>query len=303
MTEWTGIITMKQNRVSYYIKEGVSSIFTHGFMSFASVCIIIACLIIMGSFSLLSLNVSNIISTLEAENQILAFVDDNLTEEDARALQSKLEGISNIADVEFVTREDAMEDFTDRYDDDLFEGLGPEILRHRYVVYLDDIALMQQTQQDISEVQGIAKVNAHLEISQGFISMRNIVSAVSLLLVIILFVVSLFIMSNTIKLATFERREEIAIMKMVGATSAFIRWPFVVEGLILGSFGALTAFLMQWGIYKFIADKIVAAANLSFIDVISFSTVALPMIGAFLIVGLGVGVIGSLMAIRNYLKV
>lgn len=303
MTEWTGIIIMKRNRFGYYIKEGVSSIFTHGFMSFASVCIIVACLIIMGSFTLLALNVGNIIKTLESENQIVAFVDESLSESDARDLEPEIESVANVASVEFISRDEAMDGFTEQYDSDLFEGLESDVLRHRYIIFMDDISLMAQTQDDLEAIPGIAKVNAHLEISQGFISVRNIVSAVSIVLVLILFIVSLFIMSNTIKLATFERREEIAIMKMVGASSAFIRWPFVVEGLILGMTGALTAFLLQWGVYKLIVDKIIAGAGLSFIDVLPFSTIAVPMIIAFVIVGFGVGVIGSLMAIKNYLKV
>jgi len=132
---------------------------------------------------------------------------------------------------------------------------------------------------------------------------RNIVSAVSLVLVIILFVISLFIMSNTIKLTTFERRDEIAIMKMVGATSGFIRWPFVIEGLILGSIGSLSAYLIQWGVYKLVSDDVIAASGLSFVKALPFATIAAPMLGAFLAVGLGVGIIGSLVAIRNYLKV
>lgn len=197
-----------------------------------------------------------------------------------------------------------MKSFVSTYDDQsLFDGLDSSVLRHRYIIYLDDIAKMADTQQALVNVQGIAKVSAHLEIGRGFVRVRNIVSAVSLVLVIILFVISLFIMSNTIKLTTFERRDEIAIMKMVGATSGFIRWPFVIEGLILGSIGSLSAYLIQWGVYKLVSDDVIAASGLSFVKALPFATIAAPMLGAFLAVGLGVGIIGSLVAIRNYLKV
>jgi len=176
-------------------------------------------------------------------------------------------------------------------------------LRDRYTVYMDDIALMEQTQHDLKEIPGVALVNAHLEISEGFVKISNIVSAISILLIVVLLIISLFIMSNTIKLTTFERKEEIAIMKMVGATSSFIRWPFVVEGLILGGFGAMVAYLAQWGLYQLISSSIISSNSLNFITVIPFANVAIPLVIAFMVLGLGVGIIGSLTAIKNYLKV
>lgn len=295
---------MRRNNFVYYIKEGIGSIFTHGFMSFVSVCIIIACLLIMGSFTLLALNVDSIIDALESENQVLAYVDDGLSDEEATALESKLESVPNVDSAYFVSRETALESFKDQYDDTaLLEDLEASVLRHRYVVYLEDIALMAETQQHLKEVNGIAKVSVHLEISKGFITVRNVVSIVSLVLVAILLTISLFIMSNTIKLTTFERRDEIAIMKMVGATSGFIRCPFIVEGLILGMLGSLIAYILQWGIYKLVADKLIGNTGLTFLKVMQFSDVALPMFAVFAILGFGVGIIGSSTAIKNYLKV
>jgi len=303
VTEWTGITTMKKNRIGYFLKEGVHSIFSHRLMSFASVCVIIACLLIMGTFSVLALNVSNIISNLEAENQILAYVDDTLTDTQARNLESRLMSVANVDRVEFVSRDEAMEDFVANYDEALFEGLDSSVLRHRYVIYMDDIADMAQTQETLESIEGIADVNAHLEIAQGFIRLRNIVSAVSILLAGVLLVVSLFIVANTIKLTTFERREEIAIMRMVGATSSFIRGPFVVEGLILGTIGSVTAYLAQWGLYKLVENSLVGSGGLSFIRGIDFSVLAIPMLIVFVGVGFAVGAMGSSMAIKNYLKV
>lgn len=308
-TEWMGTIHMRRNegesnRFGYYIKEGVSSIFSHGLMSFASVCVIIACLLIMGSFTLVAVNVDSIISTLENENQVLAYVDESLSETEARGLQSILEGISNVSSAKFITRDEAMESFVSSYEDSsIFEGLESSVFRHRYIIHLDDISFMKDTANDIVAVSGIAKVNAHLEISEGFIKTRNVVMLVSFVLVLVLFVVSLFIMANTINLTVFERREQVAIMKMVGATSSFIRWPFMVEGLILGVFGALTAYLMQWGIYQMLLSRIMDGSGLAFISMLSFRTVAIPLLIAFLAVGFGVGVLGSSIALRKYLKI
>jgi cell division transport system permease protein len=295
---------MKHNRLGYYIKEGTVSIFNHGLMSFASVCIIVACLIIMGSFGMLAINVDGIIDDLESQNEILAFVDESLDESAARALQSQIESVPNVSRAEFITKQEALDSYESQYDDkSLFEGLDASVLRDRYVIYLDDISLMSQTQDDLNDISGIAKVNAHLEISQGFVTVRNIVTAISLVLVVILLVVSLFIMSNTIKLGVFERREEIAIMKMVGATNAFIRFPFIIEGMLLGLMGSLIAFLLQWGIYQLVTTKLLGLFAQNFINVLSFGAAAIPLLLIFLIIGLAVGIFGSNMALKNYLKV
>ncbi|MGI6028813.1 MAG: permease-like cell division protein FtsX [Candidatus Heteroscillospira sp.] len=294
---------MKLNKTGYLIKEGFKSIFTHGFMSFASVTIIIACLVIMGSFTLLSVNIDEMIVKLEQENEVVCFVDENLSEEDARAIQPAIEAIGNISDIQFVTREQAMEDFSQDYDPGLFEDVDADVFRHRYILNLNDITMMAQTEAALKSVDGIAKVRAHLDIANAFISLRNVVSIVSLIIVTILAIVSVFIMANTIKLATFGRREEIAIMKMVGATNAFIRLPFIIEGLILGLVGAIAAFFIEWGVYGLVSEKVMGGIVGALVECIPFTALMFPVLGVFLCVGVVVGTFGSVIAIRNYLKV
>ena len=296
-----GITAM--NRFCYLLKQGVKNIFTHGFMSFASITIIIACLLIMGSFSLVTLNIDAMIDEMQNQNNVLAYIDESLSESEARALESKILAVDNVATAEFVTREEAMENFESDYDENLFENIDPTVFRHRFVITLDDLSLMKETQAALRNVKGVASVTAHVDYAEKFISFRNIVSIVSLILIVILIIVSLFIMTNTIKLATFGRREEIAIMKMVGATNAFIRLPFVIEGLVLGAVGGGIAYLLQWGLYSVLTDKIMSGMASGIIDVLPFSAVALPVLIVFLAVGILVGVFGGLNAIRNYLKV
>ena len=218
-------------------------------------------------------------------------------------VEPKVAAVPNVASVEFVTREQAMQTFEAEYDSDLFDNIDASVFRHRYVVTLDDLSLMKDTQAALKNVDGIADVTAHLDYAENFITFRNIVSVVSVVLIVILIAVSLFIMTNTIKLATFGRREEIAIMKMVGATNGFIRLPFVVEGLVLGLVGGLVAFLLQWGLYSLIVSKIMSTMAAGIITVLPFASVALPLLLVFLGVGVLVGVFGGLTAIRNYLKV
>lgn len=294
---------MRLNRIGYLFREGFRSIGTHAFMSFASVTIIMACLIIMGSVSLLSLNIDALIKDLEDQNEIVVFVDEKLSEDEAKNVCEAIRKIDNVSSVDFVTREDAMESFMNKYDSSFREGIDETVFRHRCVVHLTDIALMAQSKADLESTPGVAKVNAHLEYAKSFVTIRNIVSIISLVLIAILVFVSFFIMSNTIKLATFSRREEIAIMKMVGANNGFIRMPFIIEGLVLGILGGGLAFLAQWGIYELITGKLVTSLTGSLLNVIPFNNVAQYVFIAFMGVGVLVGTFGGVNAIRNYLKV
>lgn len=292
------------NRGGYLIHEGFRSIKTHGFMSFATVTIIMACLIIIGSVTLLSVNIDALIKDLENQNEVVAFVDDRVEDEEvARALEDSIRALDNISSVEFVSRVDAMDNFMSKYDSSLMEGIDESVFRHRFVIHLTDIAQMAETKAALENIVGIAKVNAHLEYADAFVTIRNIVSVVSLVLTVILVFVSIFIMSNTIKLATFGRREEIAIMKMVGATNGFIRLPFVVEGLVLGILGGGLGFLAEWGLYGLLTGKLMGTLTGSFISVVPFESLAIPTLIIFLGIGVLVGVFGGVNAIRNYLKV
>ena len=278
-----------------YLSEGFHSIFTHGFMSFAAVCMIVACLLIMGSFTLLAVNLDHMLGDLEDENLFLAYIDDSYSEEQARP---------NVSQVTFVTRAEALKDFkAGREQNDLMDSLPPEVLRDRFEIHVKDIEQMAATVSQVEAVRGVAHTQAAIEIAQGFVMVRNIATGVAAVLVAMLVVVSLFIIANTIKLATFYRREEIAIMKMCGATNGFIRWPFVVEGMILGLTGALVAFFIQWGLYEAVSRLILQTNGLSLITVLSYASMAGNIVLVFCGVGLVIGVGGSVVAIRKFLQV
>ena len=290
--------------MKFYASEGVHSIFSHGFMSFAAVCMIVACLLIMGSFTLVAVNLDHMLGDFEKENEFLAYVDDTYSTEEAEALESKLLAVPNVASVTFTTREEALAAYLEgREDNELLNSLPAEVLRDRFAIHVNDIERMSATVNQVKQVEGIAKVSAALEIAHGFVVVRNVASAVAIVLVVLLLTISLFIIANTIKLATFSRREEIAIMKMVGATNAFIRWPFVFEGMILGLAGALMAFLLQWGVYELIGSAIVHAEGTSLITLIPYAKMAPRVAGIFAGTGFVIGVGGSLVAIRKFLQV
>ena len=294
---------MRRINTGYYIKEGVRSIFTHGLMSFAAVCMIVGCLLIMGTFSLVAVNLEHNLSKLEDENQFLAYIDETLSEQEARALESALEAIPNVRGATFISREEAMEKFLEDKDDELFGLVPASNYRHRFSVHVNDIELFRETVQKVIGLPGIVGHVAAFEVADGFVTARNVAGGIAVVLIAILLLISLFIISNTIKLATFTRREEIAIMKMCGATDAFVRWPFVFEGLILGLLGSGVAFLLQWGIYELIVDSIAGGSGLNFVEIVSFEIMRLRVLGIFGGAGLLIGVGGSLLAIRKFLQV
>ena len=295
---------MGKHDFRYFFHEGLSNMFSHGFMSFAAIGITVACLLIMGTFSLVAWNANALLEDLERENEILAYVDDTYTESQAKALESKLERVPNVASATFISREEAMKSFAEQYPDEaLFQDLDPEIFRDRYSLKLDDLELMSQTKETVEDVTGIARVNAYEEVADGFVMVRNVATVVCVALIAILFVVSVFIISNTIKLTTFDRRDEIAIMRMVGATNGFIRWPFVYEGFMMGLLGAVIAFFSQWGLYAAVAQGVDNNDTLQLINIIPFQELWIPVAMVFALAGIVIGVGGSLSAIRKFLQV
>ena len=295
---------MAKHNFGYFFHEGVSNMFSHGFMSFAAIGITVACLLIMGTFTLVAVNANALLLDLEQENEILAYVDDSYTSAQAKALQKELEAIPNVASATYISKEQATEDFAADYpEEELFQNLDPEIFQDRYAIKVVDLAQQSQTLKRVEEVTGITDVNAHEEIAGGFLTVRNVATVVCVALIAILFIVSVFIISNTIKLTTFDRRDEIAIMRMVGATNGFIRWPFVYEGLMIGILGAVIAFGLQWALYAAVARGVDTNDTMQLIEIIPFQQLWVPVAATFAGAGVLVGVGGSLSAIRKFLQV
>ena len=297
---------MSKHNIFYFAREGTVNMFSHGFMSFAAVGITVACLLIMGTFTLVAVNANAMLEDMEAQNQMLAFVDKSLSETEARALQRELLAVENVSAVEFISNVEAAEAFRARYEDDeLFQGLPDDNFRHRYAVDLADIGRMSQTKAALEAVAGIGpgNVSAYEDEAAGFITIRNVAGVVCAVLIAVLFIVSVFIIANTIKLTTFDRRDEIAIMKMVGATNGFIRWPFVYEGFLLGLFSAVIGFFLQWGLYEAVARGVASNDTINLITVVPFREMWTYVAAIFAAAGMVIGVGGSLSAIRKFLQV
>ena len=295
---------MKINNIGYLIKEGIRGIFLHGFMSFAAVCVTVACLLIVGSFSILTYNVSIMVEDLNKTNEILVYIDENLSEAEAKSIETRIRVLDNIYQANFVSREEALENFiADHEGDPAFSGVEAADLRHRVVVVLESNDYMEQTVKEIKEIPGVAKITASFEMAEGFSTLEKVLNIASLAVIAVLLVVSLLIISNTVKLGMHERRDEISIMKMVGATNGFIRLPYVVEGFTLGMIGAAAAFGLEWLLYDWLLARLQEVDTLNLFSFVPFDQLLIPMVATFAGAGLFVGIIGSWTSIRKFMDV
>lgn len=295
---------MKLNNLGYLLKEGFRGIFLHGFMSFAAVCVTVACLVIVGSFSALAYNLDILVEDLNQTSEILVYIDSDLSDAEARSIGTKINLMDNVLQATFVSREEALEDFiADHNGDSAFNGVQASDLRHRYVVTLEDNTKMQQTDEELKQIPGVAKTNAAYELAEGFSTIQDVLHMVSIAIIAVLLVVSLLIISNTVKLAMYDRRDEIAIMKMVGATNGFIRLPFVVEGFTLGMVGAVLAFGLEWVGYDALVQRIAQVDSLQLFTFVEFQELLIPMVAVFAAAGMFVGIVGSWTSIRKFMDV
>ncbi|MBQ7331003.1 MAG: permease-like cell division protein FtsX [Oscillospiraceae bacterium] len=295
---------MRINNIGYLMKEGIRGIFLHGFMSFAAICVTVACLLIVGTFSCLVYNVNRMVEDLNKTSEVLVYIDTALTDAEAKSIGTLLNDVDNVYKSTFKSREEALEDFIADHDgNDAFSGVEAADLRHRFIVELEDNRLMEQTVDQIQQISGVAKVNAPYELAEGFSMLQDVLQIASAAVIIILLLVSLLIISNTVKLAMHERRDEIAIMKMVGATNGFIRLPFVVEGFTLGMVGAAAAFGLLWLLYNTMMDRLAIVDTLKLFTFEPFENLMLPMVVTFFGAGLFVGVVGSWTSIRKFMDV
>jgi len=295
---------MRINNIGYLLKEGIRGIFLHGFMSFAAICVTVACLVIVGSFSILAYNLDIMVEDLNQTSEILVYVDSSLSDAEARSIGTKINMMDNVFKSTFISREEALEDFiADHEGDPAFSGVQAKDLRHRFVVTLEDNTLMKETDEQLKDIPGVAKTNAAYELAEGFTTIQEVLHMVSAAVIAVLLIVSLLIISNTVKLAMYDRKNEIAIMKMVGATNGFIRLPFVVEGFTLGMIGAVLAFCLEWVMYDSLVEKVAGVDSLQLFTFVPFQELLIPMVVVFAAAGMFVGFVGSWSSIRRFLDV
>lgn len=293
---------MKSNNIFYLIKEGFKGIFRHGFMSVAAVCVTVACLLIMGSFSVLLYNLNIMVDKEAGSAKVLVFIDESYTEAESRSVGSKINMIENVQQATFKTRQDALKEFV-AGNEATYQGVSADTLRDRFEVLLTNADQMRDTVPMLEAIPGVAKVTAPFELFEGFATLQRVVRMVSYAVIALLLVVSLLIISNTIKLAMYDRKDEIAIMKMVGATNGLIRFPFMIEGLVLGMLGAAVAFGLEWAMYDGLIRWVEKIGGLNLLEFVPFESLLVPMAVIFGAAGVFVGFFGSFTSIRKFLDV
>lgn len=289
----------------YYCKEGLRNIFKHGFMSIAAVIIMVACLILTGSVTLIAYNIDLSIVSMQQSNEIVVFIDESLTKREAKALQSQFEKIDNIATIEFEDRDTALEDYRMQLGDDagILDGYGENNnpLRNSFIFTLKDPSQVEETIKQIEAVDGTDYIRADEAVISRLIQVQRVFNIIAAAMVVGLAVISVFIIANTVKMAMFARREEISIQKMVGATNWFIRWPFIIEGLVLGLLAGGLAYLAEWGLYTEMYN--VANGVIPYFKMLQFDQIRWLVLSVYAGIGALFGIVGSVTSIRKFMDV
>lgn len=295
---------MKGASLGYLTREGFRNIWVNRLLSLATVVVLISCLIIVGSGSLIFLNINAVLDLIEDQNVVMVYVNDDADDYMTQTLGVKLKAHSNVSDVEFVPREEAFKRQVESYGDkaELLEGLSPEILPDAYRVTVKDLEQFDATVQEIKGYENVLQVRENSDLAGKLASIRNAVTYISIGIVAILFFVSLFIVSNTIRITIYNRRLEISIMKAVGATNAFIRWPFMVEGILLGIFSAILALGIQYGVYSVASIWLGNILDMLGGEVVNFLDYVWIIFGIFVFIGVIIGAFGSIISLNKYLK-
>lgn len=284
----------------YHIKEGAKGLFRNRLVNTAAIGLLIACLMVTGSFTLLILNINKMIDDMGSANAISVFIDENASKERVSDIGEEIMKIPNVSGLSFISKEEGLES--------LREVLGPLLdgyeddnpIRDSYVVNLSDIEQIEQTANQLGNIDGIANINYDNDVTQRFLNVRNIIALIGLSFVVVLGLLSVFIIANSVRISAFTRRVEISIMKTVGATNGFIRIGFITEGLFIGMIGAALSFLGIWAIYNEVFEPAVSALN--FIKAIPFRDFMIPLILVFVAAGALMGFCGSSLALRRYLR-
>ena len=299
---------MKYNIFSYLIGEGFRNVFKNKKSTAASLMIMCATMIIFGIFFILGENVNYFVKEVEAVQGIQAYIDKDATEDEIAEVGNKIRALEGVNKTEFVSKEDALNQMKEKFQDKkyLLEGYEENnIFPASYIVTLTDLKLSGQVQDEISKIEKVYKITSRDETVNTLIKLANGIRIVTGVILILLIVISIFIIANTIKLTVHARRKEISIMKYVGATNSFIRFPFMVEGIIIGILAGVISLVLVGGAYNVIAQKLVESNFMQVLNIslVSFSDMFNLIVIIYLILGIGIGALGSGISMRKYLKV
>lgn len=287
--------------LGYLIKEGFKNVWNNRMMSLASIGVLVSCLLITGAAVLLSMNVSSVVGSVGRDNQVTVFLNDDVTELEAvMEIAPKVRELTNIEDCSFYSKDEAITKLQDELGDLFSEMQGDaNPLPHALHVTMTDLSLYDDTVSDIMGVDGVYKISDKSDVAKKLTSLNTLVTQIGLWIIIVLGIISLFIISNSVRMTMYARRFEISIMKSVGATNWFVRIPFIIEGMVIGVVSGIISSVCVAFLYE---GVIVAVQYIIPFSEIDYSTVALKMTIVFILLGMLVGALGAFISIGRYLK-
>ena len=293
---------MKGASLKYLTKEGFRNVWVNRLMSLASITVLMACLVIIGLGSMIYFNINALLDNIESQNVVMVYVQDGVSDEDTTRMGNEIKVMNNVEDCIFVPKEDAFAAQLESMGEDavLLEGLDENPLPDAYKVVVKDLTMFDQTVSELKAMQNVENVRENSDLADKLLNVRKAVTIVIAGMVALLFIVSLFIISNTIRITMFSRKLEISIMKAVGATNWFIRWPFMIEGMVIGVTSSLVSFGLLAGLYQ---GMIYVFKNmLAIFTPVSFGAYAGWILLIFMGIGIFTGSFGSLISMGKYLK-
>lgn len=295
---------MRHYSLGYFFSQSVKNIWRNGVMSFASIAVLMSCLVVLGGFATLVYTININLEQFGLLNEIVVFVDQDAPEEEIQRIESEIRALDNVASVTRVTKAEALEDMKNQSAEyaQLYEDITEENnpLSDSFVITYEDNDKVITLAYLLNQIEGIRKVNNRLDLATTISSFKRGVLLVFSWFLVILVVVSLFVIINTIKLSVFARRNEISVMRYVGATGWFITLPFVFEGIIIGVIASTAAFFVEKYFYHYIEAMV--TSDLRMITIVPFAVLQTPLFWSFLGLGVLAGIVGSSISLGKYLK-
>ena len=296
---------MKYNILGYLIGEGFRNVFKNKKSTMSCLIIMCATMLIFGIFFLIGENVKNTMKDLEATQGFEVFIKNDATEAEIATLGDEIQAIEGVNNIQFRTKDEALTIMKERLKESQWLLDGLYIFPASYIVKLTDLNLNEQVQEQILQLDNVKRITNSNKTMKTLVARGNGINLITIIILVLLILISIFIISNTIKLTVHARRKEISIMKYIGATNNFIRSPFIVEGIIIGVVAAMLSVLFIGLSYNFIANKLLTSSISELVEfkLLGFNELFDLIIIVYLALGVGVGVVGSIISMRKYLKV
>ena len=298
---------MKYNRLGYLIGEGLSNVFKNKKSTVASIVIMCATMIIFGLFLIIGENVNHFVDNLKLQQGFQVFMKEDATQEEMDKVKEDIRALDGISTIEFVSKEQGLNTMKEKLKDEkgVLDGFNVQKIKASYIVKVTDLERSKTIQSEVEKINNVVKITNSNETAMKLISIAKVIRIATGIILLLLIIISTFIISNTIKLTVHSRRKEISIMKYVGATNSFIRWPFIVEGIVIGIISSIISIILVGGAYSLITTKMASSdlVKVMGMNLVGLNEMLTSIIIVYLILGIGIGTIGSVESMRKYLKV